>query len=279
MALFSIYTYQFFPISNTTEYDLFRDVLAERKKIMSEKNSIFENIVKQTTFIHRGKKLSAQFLFNKENIIVFKLANCKTIKLEKKFHKAIEINEPSSFIIIYNDPEIQRIAIEQNASAFSETEVVAKILRNSFASSLKPYELNIKIKKEYQEQEFWTLINQHTENIQMVRFEFDYPNLPRISECIGELIQNVSKNVCSNKTRFEFNSDENHSLHIDENDEQVKGLAKASSDSGNPIICKFKGYKKHFKTGHTTKIIELDEVDIQAQDIKDIKDIFETLRS
>lgn len=274
MALFSIYTYQFSPV---IDGDLFSEVLFERKKIMSQKNTVFERIIKETKYVHRNKILSAQLIFIQGDIIAFRLANRKTVRLEKKFQEEVEINEPSSLVIIYNSSFEQRIAIEQNTNAFSETEVVAKILRNSFVKVLKRFNLSITIRKEYQKQEFWSFVQEHTENIEMLRFEFDYPNLPRVSKCIEDLIKDVSEETLSTKTRFELNSGENNNLKITEDNNQITNLAKASSESGNPIIMKVKGYKSFFKTGKTTRTVELDEVEVEAKNIEDIKNVFHSL--
>lgn len=275
MLTFDQYTYQFSPLS--TEPTLFGNSVEEQNKIMESKNSIFEEIVPQTIFKHLNKELSVKQVCAKDDIIILRLANKKVIRFEKDFIEEIEESEPSSYVIIYNDANEQRIAIEQNTNAFSSTEVVARILQNSFMKNLEQYELRINIKKEYKEREFWDIVQSYPQNIKMIRFEIDYPNLPRITENIENVIRQISAESLSTKTRLELNSDQEGTLSISEDNTSVKNLAKASSLSGNPITFRMKGYKNHIKTGNTSRTITIDEVIIESANADEVKNIFKAL--
>ena len=113
----------------------------------------------------------------------------------------------------------------------------------------------------------------------MVRFEFDYPNLPRVSEAIDEMIKSASIDNHSSKTKLEFNSDNDSYLRISEDSDNIKRLNKASSESGNPITCKVKGIKKQIKTGNTTKTVEIDEISITTGNSEDIDQILEIINN
>ncbi|MBD9110280.1 MULTISPECIES: hypothetical protein [Bacteroides] len=273
MALYTIYTYQFKPVFNLFNNE---DCLRHQGELMSHKNKIFENAIKSCIFTHRNHKLSSQLLFCLDDIIAFKLANVKSVHLEQKFQIKTETDEPSVNILINNNPNVQRIAIEQN-KAFTETGVVIKILKKAFNALLIDQGLSITIKKEYQEREFWDLINRNPDCIKMVRFEFDYPNLPRVSESVSSMLKQASEASLSAKTRLEFNSAEKECLKIEESNEQIKGLTQAASGSGNSVVFRVKGMKKLQRTGYTTKTISFDELEIQADNIEGIKEIFKSL--
>lgn len=276
MSLLSIYVYQFEPLSQPIQYNLFEDAVKARQLVMNNKNTIFKQVIeKETHFRHRGKNYSVQFIYTDDELTVFRIANQKQIKLEKKFQQEIETHEPSTRVIIYNNPNVQRIAIEQNTNAFSETVVVANILNESFSRLLRNHGLNITIKKEYYENEFWDFIKENSESIQMVRFEFDYPNLPRIRETLSEVFKSVSEDTFSTKTKFELNSGENHTLQISENDLTMRNLAKGASEGGNPITIKAKGVRRLHKTGKTTKSVEFDDLEITADNADDVKRILD----
>lgn len=243
---------------------------------MSQKNKIFENIIKSCIFTHRNRELYSQLLFCSDEIIAFKLANVKAVHLEQKFQIKTTTDEPSATVLIYNDANVQRIAIEQN-KAFTDTGVVIRILKKAFNDQLENEGLSITIKKEYKEREFWDLINRNSDCIKMVRFEFDYPNLPRVSESVSTMLKQASEAALSAKTRLEFNSAEKECLNIDESNEQIKGLTQAASGSGNSVVLRIKGMKKLQKTGYTTKTLRFDDLEIQANNVEDIKEIFRSL--
>ena len=236
MALYTIYAYQFKPLA--VQLDLFNKerCLEQRSELMSQKNKIFENIIKSCIFTHRNRELSSQLLFCSDEIIAFKLANVKAVHLEQKFQIKTTTDEPSATVLIYNDANVQRIAIEQN-KAFTDTGVVIRILKKAFNDQLENEGLSITIKKEYQ----------------------------------------ASEAAVSAKTRLEFNSAEKECLNIDESNEQIKGLTQAASGSGNSVVLRIKGMKKLQKTGYTTKTLRFDDLEIQANNVEDIKEIFRSL--
>lgn len=164
MALYTIYAYQFKPLA--VQLDLFNKerCLEQRSELMSQKNKIFENIIKSCIFTHRNRELSSQLLFCSDEIIAFKLANVKAVHLEQKFQIKTTTDEPSATVLIYNDANVQRIAIEQN-KAFTDTGVVIRILKKAFNDQLENEGLSITIKKEYKEREFWDLINRNSDCI------------------------------------------------------------------------------------------------------------------
>ena len=66
-------------------------------------------------------------------------------------------------------------------------------------------------------------------------------------------------------------------MNIDESNEQIKGLTQAASGSGNSVVLRIKGMKKLQKTGYTTKTLRFDDLEIQANNVEDIKEIFRSL--
>lgn len=213
-----------------------------------------------------------QIRYNSNGIIILKIANNKHLNLEENFKKKKHNYSPSCFVIIDNRKDIQHIAIEEDPTAFSTTDVVRNIIEYSLRKSLKSYGLTISIKKEYQKTEFWQLIEQYPKGVSMVRFRFSYPNLPRVSESINTLISNQSKITNSKETTFELKSSDTEQLSLSNDNVQLNGLVDASAKSGNVIILKMKGYRKHIKTGETSKKLEIEDLEMQMQD----NDLFQT---
>lgn len=278
MNKFDIYTFQFSPIIEDGTL-LFKDIEEEREYIMHNKNEFFEKVLTSGIFIHRSKSLPLVIEYSDPDLKVIRIANIKTIEIEQGFKKKWTENQPSCSIIIYNNAEVQRIAIEQKPEAFSDTKVVSSILNKTFNTKLKQYNLSIKISKEYFVKEFWDLANTYESSIKKLRFEFNYPNLPRVTKNLNLALKNTSETIDSTRSVVEFNAEGTSNLqNINETNTAIKGLATASAQGGTPIKMSIKGYKKFIKTGNTAKTIEIDLVDLTTENIEQVKEIIRELK-
>lgn len=280
MATFNMYTYQFNPIFDLPIGSLFDEFFREdQDNIMSKKNIVFENVIltaiQNLEFYHRSRKLSAQLIFHQKDIIAFRIANKRKIVLEKKFVESTETNEPSTLILIYNN-NIQRIAIEQHREAFPDTDIVAKIIQNAASRLMYDNKLSVTIRKEYCETEFWNFVKANPNKIQMIRFEFEYPNLPRLHETISDVIKEAGKSISGDRAIIQYETT-NGGLNLDENNETLKQLNRVSSESGNPITFRLRGMREHHKTGRTTITKEIDSLDITTEKVDDIIKILEAI--
>lgn len=139
------------------------------------------------------------------------------------------------------------------------------------------YGLNIEIKKEYENKEFWKLIKCHPQGISMIRFSFSYPNLPRVHQSINELINSESKVVQSKQTTLEYKANNQEQLLLDESNQQLSDLVDASASSGHSIIIKARGFSKHLQTGNTTKRIDIEDLEVHIQEGSLFKDVIEEI--
>lgn len=283
MATFNMYTYQFNPIYNLPVGSLFDEFFSqEQDKIMSQKNVVFEkvilNAIQDSEFYHRSRRLSAQLIFHQNDVIVFRIANKRKVILEKEFVESIETNEPSTLVLIYNDGNVQRMAIEQHREAFPDTDIVAKIIQNATTRLMHNDKLNVNIRKEYCETEFWNFINENPNRIQMVRFEFEYPNLPRLREYISDVIKEAGRSISGDKASIQYESTSN-GLNLEENNQELQQLNRVSSEGGNPIVFRLRGQRMLHRTGKTTVTKEIDELDITVNNVADIQSILRTINN
>lgn len=275
---FEIYTFQFRPLLPCVTGSLFEDLTAERKAIMENKNSRFKELPFNVTYLKNQEILRCQPIFEKDDIIAFKLANKRKMDVEMNFEIKTFEAHPSVIVIINNNPNIQRIAIQIKKDAFTTPDVVASILRKAYNKALKKYELEIKINKEYAASEFWDEVSTYKESIQKVRFNLDYPNLPCLHKYITEDLRALSERSGSTQTSLELNAVNPEScLTLDENDIELQNLVKASSIAGNPITLKIKGLRAYLKTGNTDVIMQLDEMEIQGNNASEIVDAFNSI--
>lgn len=268
--LFNIYTYQFRPIYQ--QRTLFCDPDLEAEHAMQKKNIIFADALKEAIFVYRNKRHNVQFLVRTDDFFIFRISNPRKILIEKSFKVSEDVNEPSAFVIVYNDKNVQRIAIQHDLAAFSNTDVVASIITNSVRQTLQDAFLQITVRREYSRNEFWDIVKNYTDMITSVTFQFDYPNLPRVRSLIPEMLKEASVKTRSSKTVLAFEAEKDKTLNIDQNDADIQELNNGAADCGAQVAIGIKGYKKKLKTGHTTKEIELNELQINASpdDIKEI---------
>lgn len=265
MARYIVYTYQFSPIV-TKQRNLFENNPQSLAEIMSQKQEIFGNIFNgELHFVGKNTEYSHRVLYNQDNIIVFRLANRKYQSLEEDFSIIKHQYSPSCLVIIDNRKNVQHIAIEEDLKAFQDTETVKNILIHTFSQYLRANRLRIEIQREFQDSEFWNLIRQYPNGMSMVRFTFSYPNLPRVSSSIDNMISEASRVTNSQQTVFELNAAPNNQLTLEKRNRKLSGLAKASADSGNIITLKAKGYRRHIQTGHTSKSLEIENLEILLQ--------------
>ena len=248
MSKFDIYTFQFSPIIEDGTLS-FEDIEAERKRIMENKNEFFEEVLTSATFVHRSKSLPLVVEYSDQDLKVIRIANIKTIEIERDFVKE-----------------------------WTDTKVVSSILNKTFNYKLRHYNLAIKINKEYNAQDFWDIASQYEKSIKKLRFEFNYPNLPRVTKNLNSALKNASEIVNSTRSAIEFNAEEKKTLqNINANNKTINGLVKASAEGGTPIKMRVKGYKKYVETGNKAKTIEFD-LDLSTKNIEEVKDILRELK-
>ena len=278
MASFNLYTFQFEPADGALMYNLFEPEKDPREEVMRVKNNALrEIIVDPNPFMYRNKSYKKEILFEKDDFIVLRIAGQRSIKLERNFKEERTINEPSVVVIIDNRKESQRMAIEDDTTAFASTDALSHIIVKNVYGPLLKKNLKFSLLKEYQPSEFWDYINKNPQKIQMVRFDFKYPNLGRSSDVVKEILGDSSKKIGSGNTKIEYNAQSGSHLILNKDDEFISGMADDSAKSGQPITLKISGIKKHVVTGTTKRTVQFDEASIQSDSVDDIKKIFDEL--
>lgn len=217
--------------------------------------------------------------FKEGNYYIFKIAQKKKTVIYKDFESTVFENEPYVYVIINNDPDIQKIAISFNSDAFTHPGVVKNILKDIFKSDLEKYGLNIEIEQLFDAISFWKHINKHKDAITYINFEYIKPNLARISSALPKDFKNFSENVNSHESHITIKAPQKGILvNIDENNEDIAGLVDYVSKGGGSIKLKIKGYKKTLNTKQNPLTLQIDEVSMEGpanQLIKAFKQIVE----
>lgn len=263
---FIIYSYQFTPLIRIDENDFFCDQPKIFCNLMDQKNKIFDKVIDESDFIYRNKKYQHDIKWHKANLIIMRLANKRNVEREVNFELIKENDEPSCYILIDNNKDVQRIAIERKKKAFANTESIKDILMKTFNNVLIKKQLHIQIEKEHNTSEFWNYCNQYKGRIQQITFSYQYPNLGRAHEELKKLIKDTSGDTLSQVTKISFEN--KNGLYLNENKSDViDGLVKDSSKGGGRIPIKIKGFKKRVLTGQTEKSIIIDEIECDQENV------------
>ncbi|WP_420582069.1 hypothetical protein [Reichenbachiella sp.] len=279
---YDIFTFQLRPKRNIQTHLWNENLTAE--EIMDRKNGLFsQSLDEHIGFYTRRGKLNYQVKHKDDESFLFRLANKKTVHLEQEFHRESFPSEPSCAIMIWNNPDYQMIAIESDRTSFGSSKSVKNILEKALSRKLEGVNLDIAIHPNYDESDFWDLVDRYDKEVQNIKFEFEYPNLPAVNKTINETLKQASKAIRSDKTKLEFSASKGDILdNVDVGNEQLTNLVKASSEGAGSVKLKMKGYRRWETTGNNMRHEEFDslEVDLSSEESANwVASFIERLRS
>lgn len=283
MAKFQIFQYLFRPVmENQTglpaeEFQAvnIQDSIDHKQELLGSVLNDFacEQDEQNKYYQFNGETFKYRSFINQGDIYVIRIANNKKTKLEADFNVSEFDNHPSCLVIIDNRKDRQTIAIERNA-AFSKSSMVADILQYTFRLKLLSRRLTLDIAGKFHTAEFWQVRNASMElkGIEFVDFPFAYPNLPAISDLVGEYFTNLAKRTNSEPT-LHLQGQNHESVNLDPEDIWVLNAIKACAASGKPILIKPKGSQVR-KIGVESPVIE-EIADIAVKDLSS-RDLFDS---
>lgn len=279
MAKFQIYTYMFRPVmENQIEipFEEFQkidvqDSLDRKQDLTSE---VLDNNEK-LKFKFNTVEYAHKMYIGQDGIYVLRIANSghKPAKVETNFKVMKQENHPSCIVIIDNRKDRQIIAIEHN-SAFGKDPSLAVIIQNTLRKALQYYRLTLDVTPKFHTSEFWQVVDTSMmlKGIDSVDFPFAYPNLPEISDMVGDYMTDVARRTNSEPT-LKLKGQNNESLRLSREDLWLLSAIKACAASGRPILIKPKGSELR-KIGVDSPVYE--EISDVALDGLDQKDFFDS---
>ena len=279
MAKFQIYTYLFRPVmehqtdipfkefqkidvqdSLDRKQDLTNDVLSDNKRLKFK----FNNVV----YAHK-------MYIEQDGIYVLRIANTghKPAKVETDFKVMKQENHPSCIVIIDNRKDRQIIAVEHN-SAFGKDPSLAVIIQTTLRKALQNHRLTLDVTPKFHTSEFWQVVDTSMmlKGIEYVDFPFAYPNLPEISDMVGDYMNNVARQTNSEPT-LRLKGQNKESVRLSREDLWLLSAIKACAASGRPILIKPKGSELR-KIGVDSPVYE--EISDVALDELDQKELFDS---
>ena len=173
-----------------------------------------------------------------------------------------------------NNQDDQLLIIQERVTAFANTDTVANIILRGTRGVLDKIGLSLQIEPLFDESYFWGLVNQYSNRITWVEFEFVTPNMANISKTLVNTLKNLGKETNAVREQLTLRSDPLSSLDITPSNELIQGLVEYTSKGAGDIKLKIKGIRKRFQTSTSRREVHLSGIEVTA----DAKEIIEIIR-
>jgi hypothetical protein len=276
---FRLYRFHLLPLSSDDSQTSMFPKKKMKTSEVKEKKNLFFSLVLSSLVESKNNSNPIRLHHNEDEYFVFKIAQKKTARITKDFKNETVSNEPYSYIILNNDPSVQKIAISENGEAFSNTEVVKNILKKVFSKELEQYQLNIAIEPLFDSKNFWEYVDKYKDELTYINFQYIKPNLASISKSLPADFKKFAEDVNSHESHLTIKAPDKGVLeNINKKNAVVNGLVEYSSEGAGNIKLKAKKIRKHLNTTDKPVIQQIDELEIEGaaeQVIKLYKSIVE----
>lgn len=262
--VFSEYRYHLLPLETMQTSLELHGPRPSFQELKETKNNIFGNII---TSLEESKKEKNLFklLDSSDNIFLFKVSNKKFDKIVEDFKEKEIKTEPYIYLIIDNNPDIQKLYISEDIEVFSSVNATKNILVTIFRKYLQIKYLNIETQEVFDKKTFWSLVEKHQGKITYINIEMIKPNLANISKLLPEVFRKFAENTNAHRSNIQLKAPKNGKLEkIDESNKDLEGLVDYSSKGGGEIKIKVKGLTKQLKTSDNIKKIDIDQVYLEG---------------
>lgn len=259
-ASFEVFRYQL-----VVDQNLQMDMYGRYKSandVRADKNNIFQDILTNEFFRFHAPQsdITSKLLYTNGSLSYFKLAVKRKIKVYKKdFSEDLTETYPNVIVAINNDPNVQKIAIQNNTHAFQDCKTVSHIIQQSVEPKVKQNNLSFFLEPLYDKQEFWNIINKYPKQIKQVTFNLISPNLANISKNLQLNLRELYEDTNTLKTKVELNAEDESYLDIKESSTFVNSLVDYSSEGGGNIQMRVAGMRKLLHTAQSPNEFSVDE--------------------
>lgn len=203
--------------------------------------SASEQQPKEKIYRHKVYHLTLQ-----PNIIVMRLANVKTLSVERDFKPQTVEHYPSVFVLFDMRQGCRRVAIQKLSSSFSSTDQVAKILQNGLSRALEQeHFLTVRLRAQRYPRDFYKLWRAQQHHITKLKFNISPQEHMADTAIAPELddqgvisyiyyLEN-SGQKSGYRSAIELTSKEGGVLYVDESSELIRNLVRYSAATATSI--------------------------------------------
>ena len=273
-TVFRAYRYQLLPLDRNQTKDLYHDISA--KEIITRKNQFFSEALTHLPKInHKRVELHISVEEIQKDFFLIQLAPSRPLTRETADSRREKVeNWPHIDAYILNNQDDQLLIIQERVTAFANTDTVANIILRGTRGVLDKIGLSLQIEPLFDESYFWGLVNQYSNRITWVEFEFVTPNMANISKTLVNTLKNLGKETNAVREQLTLRSDPLSSLDITPSNELIQGLVEYTSKGAGDIKLKIKGIRKRFQTSTSRREVHLSGIEVTA----DAKEIIEIIR-
>ncbi len=273
-TVFRAYRYQLLPLDRNQTKDLYHDISA--KEIITRKNQFFSEALTHLPKInHKRVELHISVEEIQKDFFRIQLAPSRPLTRETADSRREKVeNWPHIDAYILNNQDDQLLIIQERVTAFANTDTVANIILRGTRGVLDKIGLSLQIEPLFDESYFWGLVNQYSNRITWVEFEFVTPNMANISKTLVNTLKNLGKETNAVREQLTLRSDPLSSLDITPSNELIQGLVEYTSKGAGDIKLKIKGIRKRFQTSTSRREVHLSGIEVTA----DAKEIIEIIR-
>lgn len=263
-TVFRAYRYQLLPLDRNQTKDLYHDLSVE--EIVARKNLFFAEALTHLPKVnHKRVDVNISIEAVKQEFFKILLAPSRPLTRETADSRREKVeNWPHIEAYILNKPDDQLLIIQDRVTAFANTDTVANIILRGTRGALDKIGLSLQIEPLFDEAYFWGLVNQYSNRITWVEFEFVTPNMANISKTLAKTLKTLGKETNAVREQLTLSSDPSSSLDISQENETIQGLVEYTSQGAGDIKLKIKGIRKRFQTSTSRREVHLSGVEITA---------------
>lgn len=239
------------------------------EEVRAAKNDIFQNLITNKNFYFKSGKseITSKLMYSEGTMSYFKIAVKRERRISKKdFTEAVVEDYPNILIAFNNAPDVQKIAIQTNAYAFKETDIVSHILQDTLDKELKKESLSFYVEPIFDKKEFWNLVSRYQKQITQLSFDMVSPNMANISRNLQVNLKQLYEDTNSHKTTIELNSDKDSHLEINQQSPLINSLVDYTSEGGGNIALRVNGIRKKLHTAQSKTEFSVDEQLLKSND-------------
>lgn len=257
---FEVFRYQLV-VDKTLQMDMFNKYQSA-EDVRSDKNNILQSLLTNDNFgfLSTQSEITTKLLHTSGNLSYFKVGVRRSQKhYNKDFTEKVLPNYPNILVVFNNHPDIQKIAIQANKSAFSDCKTVSHFINKTIDTRLKKSNLSFFIEPLFDKKEFWNLVNKYSKQIKQVTFNLVSPNMAVISKNLKLNLKELYEDTNTQRTKVELNAEPESYLDIKESSKFVNSLVDYSADGGGNINLRVRGMRKLLHTAQSPNEFMLDE--------------------
>jgi hypothetical protein len=275
---FEVFRYQLV-VDKTLQMGLF-DNYKSAEEVRADKNNILQKLLTNNKFSFESSQteITSKLLHTNGQLSYFKIGVRRNQRLfEKDFSEKIYPNYPNIIVAFNNDPQVQKIAIQNNVGAFHDCKTVSHIIQKTIDTRLKKSNLTFFVEPLFDKQEFWKLIRQYPKLIKQVTFDMISPNMANITKNLKINLKELYEDTNTQRTKVELNAEPENYLDIKENSKFVNSLVDYSADGGGNIHMKVAGIRKRLHTAQSPSEFNIEEQLLKDTDWDKLDEMFKNI--